>query len=100
MCYSDSSIVGVCVALGWVMRKNKTPLTYRGDKLTKRYQDLKKIFWGQKMPVRLLYERVWGTTISPLDELSYIVSCLCETVNIVGSHTMKKFSQGKKWSIS
>ena len=52
------------------------------------------------MPVRLLYERVWGTTISPLDELSYIVSCLCETVNIVGSHTMKKFSQGKKWSIS
>jgi len=57
---------------------------------------LKKIFWGKKMPVRLLYENVWGTTISPLDEVSYIVSCLRETVNIVGSHAIKKISRSKK----
>jgi len=51
------------------------------------------------MPVRLLYERVWGTSISPLDEVSYIVSCLGETLNILKSHIRKKFSQGKKWNI-
>jgi hypothetical protein len=56
----------------------------------------KKIFWGKKNPVRLLYERGYGTTISPLDEVSYIVSCLRETVNIVGSHYVKKFSRYKK----
>ena len=70
-------------------------VTYRGDKTREQYQVLKKIFWGQKSPVRLLYENRWGTTISPLDEVSYIVSCLCETLNILGSHTIKKFSQGK-----
>jgi hypothetical protein len=59
------------------------------------YQVLKKIFWGRKMPVRLLYERVWGTTISPLDEVSYIVSCLWETLNILESHIYKKISQEK-----
>ncbi len=56
----------------------------------------KKIFWGQKMPVRLLYERGWGTSISPLDEIEYIVSCLRETLNILKSHIRKKNSQGKK----
>lgn len=56
----------------------------------------KKIFWGKKNPVRLLYERGYGTTISPLDEVRYIVSCLRETVNIVGSHYVKKFSRYKK----
>jgi hypothetical protein len=84
-------IVGVC----GVMRKNQTPLTYRGDKMSYQYQVLKKIFWGRKMPVRLLYERVWGTTISPLDEVSYIVSCLWETLNILESHIYKKISQEK-----
>jgi hypothetical protein len=59
------------------------------------FQMLKKIFWGKKMPVRLLYERVWGTTISPLDEVCYIVICLCETLNILGSHYKKKFSRIK-----
>jgi len=57
---------------------------------------LKKIFWGKKMPVRLLYENVWGTTISPLDEVSYIVSCLRETVNIVGLNVMKQGSHAIK----
>jgi hypothetical protein len=84
-------IVGVC----GVMRKTTTLLTYRGDKLTTRYQVIKKIFWGQKMPVRLLYNHAWGTTISPLDEVSYIVSCLGETLKIVGSHLYKKISQEK-----
>jgi len=51
---------------------------------------LKKIFWGKKTPIRLLYEKVWGTTTSPYDEVSYIVSCLCETLNILGSHYKKK----------
>jgi hypothetical protein len=74
------------------MRKNQTTITYRGDKLTKLYQVLKKIFWGKKMPVRLLYENVWGTTISPLDEVSYIVICLREGLNIMWSHYMKKIS--------
>jgi hypothetical protein len=63
--------------------------------MPKRYQVLKKIFWGQKMPVRVLYENVWGTTISPYDEVSYIVICLCEGLNIMGSHYMKKISQVK-----
>jgi hypothetical protein len=48
------------------------------------------------MPVRLLYERGWGTSISPLDEIEYIVSCLRETLNILKSHIRKKISQGKK----
>ena len=73
------------------MRKFKTPLTYRGDKLRERYHVLKKIFWGKKNPVRLLYENVWGTTISPWDEVYYIVRCLCATLNILGSHMLKKF---------
>jgi hypothetical protein len=61
--------------------------------MRERYQVLKKIFWGKKSPVRFLYEYGWGTTISPWDEVSYIVSCLRETVNIIGSHYMKKFSR-------
>jgi hypothetical protein len=101
LCYSELAgillyYVGVC----GVMRKNQRSLTYRGDKLRERYQVLKKIFWDKKMPVRLLYERVWGTTISPLDEVSYIVSCLCETLNILKSHYKKKIFQDKKWTIS
>ena len=84
-------IVGVC----GVMRKTTTTLTYRGDKMRALYQVLKKIFWGQKNPVRLLYVRGFGTTISPWDEVRYIVSCLCETLNIMGTHIIKKFPRGK-----
>jgi hypothetical protein len=76
---------------GGVMRKNQRSLTYRGDKVRKRYQDQKKNFWGTEI-LRDLF-----------DEVSYTVSCLRETLNIVGlnvmkqwSHTLKKFSQGKK----
>jgi hypothetical protein len=67
---------------------------------------IKKIFWGQKMPLRLLYERGWGTTISPLDEVHYIVICLCETISILGrnrmklwTHLYKKIFPGKKCPI-
>lgn len=89
VCYSELAVFGgICVALVGVMRKNKTPLTYRGDKLTKRYQVHKKNFSQVKMPLDLF------------EELCYIVSCLWETVNIIGSHYMKKISQGKKWNIS
>lgn len=77
------------------MRKNTTTLTYKPLKERELYQMIKKIFWGQKMPVRLLYNHAWGTTISPLDEVSYIVSCLGETLKIVGSHIYKKISQDK-----
>jgi hypothetical protein len=66
-----------------VMRKNKTPLTYRGDKMRERYQDHKKNFSQVKMPLDLF------------EEVRYIVSCLCETVNIISSHYMKKFPQDK-----
>lgn len=55
----------------------------------------KKNFWGKKNPVRVLYKHGWGTTISPCEEVSYIVSCLRETVNILKAHYKKKFSQGK-----
>jgi hypothetical protein len=56
----------------------------------------KKNFPLVKNPVRVLYEYGWGTTISPLDEVNYIVSCLRETVNIVVTNYVKKFSRGKK----
>ena len=56
----------------------------------------KKNFPLVKNPVRVLYEHGWGTTISPLDEVNYIVSCLRETVNIVVTNYVKKFSRGKK----
>jgi hypothetical protein len=92
-------IMGGCVTPGGVMRKTQTSLTYRGDKMRERYQVLKKIFWGQKSPVRLLYEHGWGTTISPWDEVSYIGICLGETIKIFGSPYIKKISQGKKWTI-
>lgn len=85
-------IMGVC----GVMRKTQTTLTYKTLKKRELFLMLKKIFWGQKNPVRLLYVRGFGTTISPWDEVSYIVSCLGETLNIVKSHYKKKFSQGKK----
>ena len=54
----------------------------------------KKNFPLIKNPVRLLYEYGYGTTISPLDEVRYIVSCLRETVNIVVTNYVKKNSQG------
>ena len=82
------------------MRKNQTTLTYRGDKMQERYQILKKIFWGKKSPIRLIYEKVWGTTISPYDEVSYIGICLGEGLNILKSHYKKKIFGGKKWNIS
>ena len=56
----------------------------------------KKIFWGSKNPVRLLYVRGFGTTINPWDEISYISICLEETLKILWSHTYKKIFQGKK----
>ena len=68
---------------GGVMRKKQTTLTYRGDKLRERYQDQKKNFWGTEM---------FGDLF---DEVSYIVSCLWETLKIVGSHLYKKISQVK-----
>ena len=77
------------------MRKNQTTLTYKTLKERELYQMNKKIFWGQKNPVRLLYERGFGTSINPWDEVRYICVCLCETLNIVGSHYMKKFSRVK-----
>lgn len=70
---------------GGVMRKNQRSLTYRGDKVRERYQDQKKNFWGTEMLGDLF------------DELCYTVSCLRETLNIIKSHTIKKFFQGKKW---
>lgn len=63
--------------------------------MRERYQVLKKIFWGRKNPVRVLYNEVYGTETSPWDEVSYIVSCVCEGLNIVGSHYMKKIFQYK-----
>lgn len=54
------------------------------------YQVHKKIFSLVKNPVRLIYEKLYGTTIGPLDELCYIGVCLWETLNIVGSHYKKK----------
>jgi len=57
---------------------------------------IKKIFPYKKSPIRLIYEGLYGTTIGPKDEVSYIVSCFRETLNIVGTHYIKKFSQGKK----
>jgi hypothetical protein len=57
---------------------------------------IKKILSIKKSPIRLIYEGLYGTTIGPKDEVSYIVSCLRETLNIVGSHYRKKFSQEKK----
>ena len=77
------------------MRKNQTTLTYRGDKMPTRYQVLKKIFWGTKNPVRVLYNDVYGTETSPWDEVSYIGVCLWEGLNIIGSHYMKKIFQYK-----
>ena len=97
VCYSELPVfLGVCVVVGLVMRKSQTSLTYRGDKKHELYNILKKIFSPIKTPVRLLYENVWGTTIGPCDEVSYIGICLGETLSIIGSHYMKKFFQGKK----
>jgi hypothetical protein len=75
--------VGVGVVVVGVMRKNQTTLTYRGDKMREKYQDHKKNFSQVKMPLDLF------------EEVRYIVSCLCETVNIIGSHYMKKISKNK-----
>jgi hypothetical protein len=57
---------------------------------------IKKILSIKKSPIRLIYEGLYGTTIGPSDEVSYIVSCLRETLNIVGSHYRKKILPGKK----
>jgi hypothetical protein len=84
VCYNVfGSIVGVGVALVGVMRKFKETLTYRGDKMRERYQDHKKNFSQVKMPLDLF------------EELCYICECLWETVNIIGSHYMKKFPKDK-----
>ena len=104
LCYSEFAVILYnCGLWGWVMRKNQTTLTYKPLKEREKYQMIKKIFWGKKNPVRLLYNEVYGTETSPWDEISYICVCLCETVNIVGlnvmkqgSHYMKKIFQYKK----
>jgi hypothetical protein len=56
---------------------------------------IKKILSIKKFPIRLIYEGLYGTTIGPKDEVSYIVSCLRETLNIVGTHYKKKIFPGK-----
>ena len=66
------------------MRKNTTTLTYRGDKMPTSYKDHKKNF----------YQKKWHLDF--FDELCYIVSCLYETVRIIGSHYMKKIPRIKK----
>ena len=57
---------------------------------------IKKILSIKKFPIRLIYEDLYGTTIGPKDEVRYIVSCLRETLNIVGPHYIKKILPGKK----
>jgi hypothetical protein len=57
---------------------------------------IKKILSIKKSPIRLIYEGLYGTTIGPKDEVSYIVSCLSETLNILGTNYIKKFSPEKK----
>lgn len=76
------------------MRNHWVLLTYKTLKTRELFQVIKKIFWGQKSPVRLLYEYGWGTTISPWDEVSYIGICLWEGLNILGSHYKKKIFPG------
>jgi len=89
----NSQYIGVIVLYcGGLCEKNKTPLTYKPLKERALYQVIRKIFWGKKNPVRVLYEDVWGTTISPCDEVSYISVCLWESLNILGAHYMKKIS--------
>jgi hypothetical protein len=73
-----------------VMRKNKETLTYKPLKERALYQVLRKIFWGKKSPVRVLYNDVYGTETSPWDEVSYIGVCLWEGLNILGVHYKKK----------
>ena len=75
------------------MRKTKGTLTYKTLKERELFQVNKKIFWGQKSPVRFLYGEVYGTEIGPWEEFSYIGICLWEGLNIIGSHYMKKFSR-------
>lgn len=97
LCYSElAGILLYYMLWGWVMRKNQTPLTYKTLKTSELFQMIKKIFWGEKTPVRLLYNKVYGTETSPWDEVSYIGICLGEGMKILGSHYMKKFFQGKK----
>lgn len=45
--------------------------------------------------IKLIYENIYGTTITPVEEFSYIVICLGETFRIVGSHMIKKFAHKK-----
>lgn len=95
LCYSEfAGILCYYVTPCGVMLKNQTTLTYRGDKVRDQYQVLKKIFWGKKTPVRLLYNHVYGTETSPWDEVSYIGICLWEGLNILGTHYKKKIFPG------
>lgn len=97
LCYSEfAGILYNYVTPCGVMRKIQTSLTYRGDKMHDQYQVIKKIFWGQKNPVRLLYNNVYGTETSPWDEFSYIGICLWEGLNILGLNVMKQGSHYKK----
>jgi len=96
LCYSELAVVlCYCYTLVGVLRKNQTTLTYRGDKVRDQYQVIKKIFWGKKTPVRLLYNEVYGTETSPWDEVSYIGICLWEGLNILGAHYKKKIPRIK-----
>jgi len=46
------------------------------------------------MIIRILYEKNYGTTIGPRDEIHYIWICLRETMKILISHYWKKISPG------
>lgn len=97
LCYSElAGILLYYVTPCGVMRKIQTTLTYKTLKTSELFQVIKKIFWGKKTPVRLLYNEVYGTETSPWDEVSYIGICLGEGMKIIGSHYMKKYFQGKK----
>ncbi len=51
----------------------------------------KKFLQKFKSPIRLLYEKKYGTTIGPWDEIYYISICARETIRIIRSHWSKKF---------
>jgi len=44
---------------------------------------IKKISQEKKSPIRFIYENLYGTSITPKDEVYYIWICLHETFKIV-----------------
>lgn len=43
------------------------------------------------VPPRLLYENIYGTTITPIEEISYIFLCFSETLKIILRNYYEKF---------